>query len=172
MTSWSGWATVFMAALAALGLTSSALGASASEPINIVLVHGALTDGSTWRGVYDVLTQDGFRVSVVQQPLTGLADDVAATVRVIDQLEGPVVLVGHSYGGTVITVAGTDPKVKALVYVAALQPDVGESTNQLSSSKPGKVPRSDLIATHDGFLLVDPARFPADVGADVPLAQA
>lgn len=142
------------------------------EPINIVLVHGALTDGSTWRGVYDVLTKDGFRVKVVQQPLTGLAEDVAATTRVIDQLEGPVVLVGHSYGGTVITVAGAHPKVKALVYVAALQPDVGETTNQLSSSKPGKVPTSDLISTQDGFLFVQPSRFPADVGADVPTAQA
>jgi pimeloyl-ACP methyl ester carboxylesterase len=147
-------------------------GAPTTEPINIVLVHGALTDGSTWKGVYDVLTRDGFRVRVVQQPLTGLADDVAATVRVIDQLDGPVVLVGHSYGGTVITVAGADPKVKALVYVAALQPDVGETTNQLSSSKPGKVPVSDLFASQDGFLFFQPARFPADVGADVPAAQA
>jgi pimeloyl-ACP methyl ester carboxylesterase len=151
---------------------SSALGAPTAEPINIVLVHGALTDGSTWKGVYDVLTRDGFRVRIVQQPLTGLADDVAATARVIDQLDGPVILVGHSYGGTVITVAGADPKVKALVYVAALQPDIGETTNQLSSSKPGKVPASDLIATQDGFLFFQPARFPADVGADVPAAQA
>src|SRR5579872_5998220 len=82
---------------------------------NIVLVHGAATDGSGWRGVYDILTRDGYRVSVVQQPLTGLADDVAATKRVIDRQDGPVILVGHSYGGTVITVAGADPKVKALV---------------------------------------------------------
>jgi pimeloyl-ACP methyl ester carboxylesterase len=169
---WKGLAWIPTAVVAALGLMSRALGAPTTEPINIVLVHGALTDGSTWRGVYEVLTRDGFRVRVVQQPLTGLADDVAATARVIDQLDGPVMLVGHSYGGTVITVAGADPKVKALVYVAALQPDVGETTNQLSSSKPGKVPVSDLIATHDGFLFVQPARFPADVGADVPAAQA
>lgn len=172
MTKTKRLATILMATLAALDLAPGALGASASEPINIVLVHGALTDGSTWRGVYDVLTKDGFRVRVVQQPLTSLAEDVAATTRVIDQLDGPVVLVGHSYGGTVITVAGADPKVKALVYVAALQPDVGETTNQLSSSKPGKVPRSDLIATPDGFLFVDPGKFPADVGADIPAAQA
>jgi len=163
---------VAMAAVAALGLSFNALGGSTAEPVNIVLVHGALTDGSTWRGVYDVLTKDGFRVKVVQQPLTGLAEDVAATTRVIEQLDGPVVLVGHSYGGTVITVAGAHPKVKALVYVAALQPDVGETTNQLSSSKPGKVPTSDLIATQDGFLFVQPAKFPADVGGDVPPAQA
>jgi pimeloyl-ACP methyl ester carboxylesterase len=150
----------------------NALGATAGEPIHIVLVHGALTDGSTWRGVYDCLTKDGFAVRVVQEPLTGLADDVAATVRVIDQMDGPVVLVGHSYGGAVITVAGTDPKVRALVYVAALQPEVGETVNQLASSKPGKVPRSDLVASHDGFLSFEPVRFPADVGADVPAAQA
>ncbi len=172
MTKWNGLAWTLIAAVGALGLMSGAHGAPTTEPINIVLVHGALTDGSTWKGVYDVLTRDGFRVRVVQQPLTGLADDVAATVRVIDQLDGPVVLVGHSYGGTVITVAGADPKVKALVYVAALQPDVGETTNQLSSSKPGKVPVSDLFASQDGFLFFQPARFPADVGADVPAAQA
>jgi len=161
-----------IATVAAFGFVANALATPAHHAIDIVLVHGALTDGSTWRGVYDNLTRDGFRVRVVQQPLTGLADDVAATERVIDQLEGPVVLVGHSYGGTIITVAGANPKVKALVYVAALQPDVGETTNQLSSSKPGKVPRSDLTATSDGYVFFDPARFPADVGADVPAAQA
>lgn len=139
---------------------------------NIVLVHGANTDGSGWRGVYDILTKDGFHVSVVQQPLSGLTDDVAATQRVIDLQEGPVVLVGHSYGGTIITVAGADPKVKALVYVAALQPDKGESTTKLASSMPGDVPASDLKATKDGFIFVDPAKFPADVAADVPKAQA
>jgi pimeloyl-ACP methyl ester carboxylesterase len=162
---------IFAAAVTA-GFVANALGAPADQAMNIVLVHGALTDGSTWRGVYDNLTKDGFHVRVVQQPLTGLADDVAATERVIDQLQGPVVLVGHSYGGTVITVAGANSKVKALVYVAALQPDVGETTNQLSSLKPGRVPRSDLTATPDGFVSFDPARFPADVGADVPAAQA
>lgn len=159
-------------AIAALALSFNALGASTTEPIDIVLVHGALMDGSTWRGVYDVLTKDGYHVTVVQQPLTGLAEDVAATTRVIEQLEGKVVLVGHSYGGTVITVAGSHPKVKALVYVAALQPDVGETTSQLSSSKPGKVPTSDLIATQDGFLFVQAPRFPSDVGADLPVAEA
>jgi pimeloyl-ACP methyl ester carboxylesterase len=160
------------AALVALSFVAGAKDAPATAAKNIVLVHGALTDGSTWRGVYDILTKDGFRVRVVQQPLTGLADDVAATKRVIDQLDGPVVLVGHSYGGTIITVAGGDPKVKALVYVAALQPDVGETTNQLASSKPGKVPSSDLMASPDGFVFLDPARFPADVAADVPSAEA
>ena len=105
--------------------------------------------------------------------MTGLAEDAAATERVIDQLDGPVVLVGHSYGGTIITGrGGAHPKVKALVYVAALQPDVGETTNQLSSSKPGSVPSSDLMASPDGFSFFDPAKFPSDVAADVPLPEA
>jgi pimeloyl-ACP methyl ester carboxylesterase len=90
-----------------------------------------LVADSSWRGVYDVLTRDGYRVSIVQQPLTGFHDDVAATKRVLDQQDGPVILVGHSYGGSIITVAGTDPKVKALVYVAALQPDVGETSGEV-----------------------------------------
>ena len=97
---------------------------------DIVIVHGALVDGSGWRAVYDILTKDGFHVAIVQEPLTGLAEDVDATKRVIDQQEGPVVLVGHSYGGSVITEAGADPKVSALVYVAALQPDKGEASGQ------------------------------------------
>jgi pimeloyl-ACP methyl ester carboxylesterase len=139
---------------------------------NIVLVHGAATDGSGWRGVYDILTKDGYSVSVVQQPLTGLADDVAATKRVIDQQDGPVILVGHSYGGTIITVAGADPKVRALVYVAALQPDVGETTNQLAASMPGTVPSSDFRLTKDGFISLDPTKFAAAVAADLPPAQA
>ena len=95
---------------------------------DIVIVHGALVDGSGWRAVYDILTKDGFHVTIVQEPLTSLAEDVDATKRVIDQQTGPVVLVGHSYGGSVITEAGADPKVTALVYVAALQPDKGEAS--------------------------------------------
>jgi pimeloyl-ACP methyl ester carboxylesterase len=160
------------AALAALSLASPAHAAAVDAVKNVVLVHGALTDGSAWRGVHDVLEHDGFQVRVVQEPLTGLADDVAATKRVIDQLDGPIVLVGHSYGGTIITVAGADPKVKALVYVAALQPDVGETTSQLGSSRPGRVPRGDLKVTADGFVFFDPAKFPADLAADVANAQA
>jgi pimeloyl-ACP methyl ester carboxylesterase len=162
--------------LAAVSLTASA-GAPASAAVagrvrDIVLVHGANTDGSGWRGVHDLLVRDGYRVSVVQQPLTGLAADVAATRRVIDQQDGPVILVGHSYGGTIITVAGADPKVKALVYVAALQPDVGETTNQPAASMPGATPSTDLKMTNDGFVFVDSARFAADVAADLPMAQA
>ena len=100
---------------------------------DIVIVHGALVDGSGWRAVYDILTKDGFHVTIVQEPLTSLAEDVDATKRVIDQQTGPVVLVGHSYGGSVITEAGADPKVSALVYVAALQPDKGEASGQVMS---------------------------------------
>jgi pimeloyl-ACP methyl ester carboxylesterase len=161
----------FAALMLAVGPGSVAR-AAAGAIKNIVLVHGANTDGSGWRQVHDILTKDGYHVSVVQQPLTGLADDVAATKRVIDLEDGPVVLVGHSYGGTIITVAGADPKVKALVYVAALQPDKGETTSKLAASMPGKVPASDLKPTKDGFIFVDPAKFASDVAADVPSAQA
>jgi pimeloyl-ACP methyl ester carboxylesterase len=139
---------------------------------NIVLVHGAGNDGSAWRGVYDILRKDGYHVSVVQEPLTGLSDDVAATKRVIDQQDGPVVLVGHSYGGTIITVAGAEQKVRALVYVAALQPDVGETTNQLAASIPGTLPSSDLKPTKDGFIFIDPTKFVTDIASDLPVAQA
>jgi pimeloyl-ACP methyl ester carboxylesterase len=156
-----------LAAVLAAGSVAAAT-PPAGGGLNIVLVHGAITDGSTWRGVFDILTKDGNHVSVVQQPLTGLADDVAATKRVIDQLDGPIVLVGHSYGGTIITIAGADPKVKALVYVSALQPDVGESTNKLASSMPGTAPSSDFIATKDGFVFLDPAKFAADTASDLP----
>ncbi|HLH96532.1 MAG TPA: alpha/beta hydrolase [Xanthobacteraceae bacterium] len=162
----------FTAAVVASSLTREARPAEIVIVKNIVLVHGANNDGSAWRGVYDILTKDGYRVSVVQQPLTGLADDVAATKRVIDRQEGRVILVGHSYGGTIITVAGAEPKVRALVYVAAMQPDVGETTNKLAASMPGTVPGSDFTPTNDGFIFIDPAKFPADVAADLPPAQA
>ncbi len=163
---------VLAAALASASPVIAAKSATKEVVKNIVLVHGANTDGSAWRGVYDILARDGFNVSVVQQPLTGLADDIAATQRVIEQQDGPVVLVGHSYGGAIITVAGADPKVRALVYVAAVPPDVGETTNQLAASMPGTVSSSDFRRTRDGFIFIDPARFAADVAADLPSAQA
>jgi pimeloyl-ACP methyl ester carboxylesterase len=162
-----------LAALLAAAGAAVAAGPEESGAVkNIVLVHGAAEDGSGWRGVYDILRQAGYHVSVVQEPLIGLSEDVAATRRVIDQQDGPVILVGHSYGGTVITVAGADPKVRALVYVAAIQPDVGETTNQLAASIPGDVPASDIKPTKDGFLFVDPSKYAADVGADLPPALA
>lgn len=161
-------ARLFFAMLAAL-LVAASPAAQSAPPVSIVLVHGVLVDGSSWRGVYDVLTRHGFRVTVVQQPLTGFDDDVAATRRVIDQQQGPVVLVGHSYGGAVITVAGTDPKVKALVYVAGLQPDVGETAGEVAPPKPPA--DKHLVASKDGFIFVDPAHFAQDVAADLPRAQ-
>src|ERR1700681_1396250 len=162
-----------LVAMTALMTAASTNAQSAPSPIadvTIVLVHGALIDGSSWRGVYDVLTKDGYRVSIVQPPLTGLDEDVAATKRVLDQQDGPVILVGHSYGGSIITVAGTDPKVKALVYVAALQPDVGETSAEVAPPK--KQASNDLRPTKDGFIFLDPAKFATDVGADLPKATA
>ena len=159
-----------MTALMIAGSTNAQSAPSRKETVSIVLVHGALIDGSSWRGVYDVLTSDGYRVSIVQEPLTGFDEDVAATKRVLDQQEGPIVLVGNSYGGQIITVAGGDPKVKALVYVAALQPDIGETSAEVY---PPMRPASDhLLATKDGFVFVDPTKFAADVAADLPKAQA
>lgn len=158
------------AALALVALGSGAYAAPAKTGArNIVLVHGALVDGSSWRGVYDILKKDGYRVSIVQEPLTSLDDDVGATKRVLDLQDGPIVLVGHSYGGSVITVAGADPKVKALVYVAALQPDAGESTGELA----GRMPPSsnDIKNTKDGFLFLDPSKFAANF-PDLPKARA
>ncbi|NKL39288.1 alpha/beta fold hydrolase [Rhizobium leguminosarum bv. viciae] len=157
---------------AAVGLTAVLLSSAAvtlpalAEVRNVVLVHGALVDGSGWRGVYDILTRDGYNVSIVQQPMTSLDQDVAAAKSVLDRQDGDVVLVGHSYGGTIITAAGDNPKVKALVYVAALQPEKGESTVQLLQSMAS--PNNDIAPTKDGFLLIDQSKFAADFGADLP----
>jgi pimeloyl-ACP methyl ester carboxylesterase len=132
-------------------------------------------DGSGWRAVYDILTKDGFHVTIVQEPLTGLAEDVDATKRVIDQQTGPVVLVGHSYGGSVITEAGADPKVSALVYVAALQPDTGEASGQLMSkfAAPNDAMRvATNRATPDKYFFIPPAKFRETYAADVPAPEA
>ena len=141
---------------------------------DIVIVHGALVDGSGWRAVYDILTKDGFHVTIVQEPLTSLAEDVDATKRVIDQQTGPVVLVGHSYGGSVITEAGADPKVSALVYVAALQPDKGEASGQVMSkfAAPNDAMRvATNRATPDKkYFYIPPAKFRETYAADVPAA--
>jgi pimeloyl-ACP methyl ester carboxylesterase len=161
----------FLGSIMALMIAAGTNAQSAPSPtaaVTIVLVHGALIDGSSWRGVYDVLTKDGYRVSIVQPPLTGLDEDVAATKRVLDQQDGPVILVGQSYGGSIITVAGSDPKVKALVYVVGLQPDVGETSAEVA---PPNQSSDDLRPTKDGFIFLDPAKF-ATVGADLPKAMA
>lgn len=133
---------------------------------NVVLVHGAFADGSGWKGVYDNLTKRGYRVTIVQNPLTSLADDVAATKRALERQNGPVILVGHSWGGTVITEAGVDDKVKGLVYVSALSPDAGETTAQQYD---GFAPVSDFVieTTKDGFGYVSPAKFKAGFAHDV-----
>src|SRR5258707_11732396 len=155
------------------GATAHAQTKPAAE--NIVIVHGALVDGSGWRAVHDILTENGLHVTVVQEPLTGLAEDVEATKRVIDQQTGPVVLVGHSYGGSVITDAGADPKVSALVYVAALQPDVGETSGQLLSkfAAPNDAMRAAKNrATPDKYFFIPPAKFRETYAADVPAPDA
>ncbi|HTW85517.1 MAG TPA: alpha/beta hydrolase [Candidatus Sulfotelmatobacter sp.] len=159
------------AATAAAALLSGAVApAQAAPTTNIVIVHGAFADGSGWRGVADILEKDGYTVSVVQIPLTSLADDVAATKRVLAMQHGPTLLVGHSYGGVVVTEAGEAPNVVGLVYVAAFIPDTGESAVSLLSSAPAA--NDDMRATEDGFLYIDPAAFPADFAADVPPAEA
>src|SRR5678816_1052848 len=131
--------TKLLAAAASLGLASAAIPAAhaQSAPVkSIVLVHGGFVDGSGWEGVYKILKKDGYKVSIVQNPTTTLADDVAVTKRAIAAADGNVVLVGHSYGGVVITEAGTDPKVAGLVYITAFAPDQGESVGKLIANPP------------------------------------
>ncbi|TIV70646.1 MAG: alpha/beta hydrolase [Mesorhizobium sp.] len=162
-------------AIALMTAMSGTMARAESKPAakDIVIVHGALVDGSGWRAVYDILSKDGFHVTVVQEPLTGLAEDVEATKRVIDQQTGPIVLVGHSYGGSVITEAGADPKVSALVYVAALQPDTGEASGQLLTkfAAPSDAMRATPAATGKYFFM-QPTLFAATFAQDVPAADA
>jgi pimeloyl-ACP methyl ester carboxylesterase len=135
---------------------------------NIVLVHGAFADGSGWQGVYDHLTADGYRVTVVQNPTLSLAGDVAATRQVLDGLDGPAVLAGHSYGGAVITEAGNHPNVAALAYISAYAPDKGESLGTLLAEAPADVPAPPILPPQDGLLFVDRGKFVAAFAADVP----
>jgi pimeloyl-ACP methyl ester carboxylesterase len=134
---------------------------------NVVLVHGGFVDGSGWHGVYDVLKKDGYKVSVVQNPTASLADDVAVTKRMLAAQEGPAILVGHSYGGVVITEAGNDPKVAALVYIAAFAPDRGESVSSLIKNPPPGAPVPPILPPQDGFLFLDRTKFQASFAADV-----
>jgi pimeloyl-ACP methyl ester carboxylesterase len=133
----------------------------------IVLVHGGFVDGSGWEGVYRILKKDGRRVSIVQNPTTSLADDVAATKRVIAEQEGPVILVGHSYGGVVITEAGNDPRVTRLVYITAFAPDRGESVASLIKDPPPGAPVPPILPPQEGFLELDKTQFAASFAADV-----
>jgi pimeloyl-ACP methyl ester carboxylesterase len=144
----------------------------AETSVSIVLVHGGFVDGSGWEQVYRMLKKDGYAVSVVQNPTTSLADDVAATKRVLSGETRPVILVGHSYGGVVITEAGNDPKVAGLVYIAAFAPDKGESVAALIKDPAPGAPVPPILPPQDGYLLLDKAKFAASFAADLPKDQA
>ena len=135
---------------------------------NIVLVHGGFVDGSGWQGVYDELARDGFHIRIVQNPTLSLEGDVAATRQVLDSLDGPAVLVGHSYGGVVISEAGTHPNVAALAYIAAFAPDKGESVNTLIADPPPGAPVPPILPPRDGFLFLDRDKFHGAFAADLP----
>jgi pimeloyl-ACP methyl ester carboxylesterase len=147
-------------------------GVSNPAEITLVLVHGGFVDGSGWEGVYQLLKKDGYRVTIVQNPTLSLADDVAATKRIVRAQNGPVLLVGHSYGGAVITEAGTDPQVAGLVYIAAFAPDTGESVNTLIANPPPGAPVPPILPPQEGFLFLDKAKFPASFAGDVDAAKA
>jgi pimeloyl-ACP methyl ester carboxylesterase len=165
----------FCCCVVSLLLTCGALSAQKQEHgvRNIVLVHGAWADGSGWKGVYDILVKDGFNVSIVQEPETSFKDDVAATKRTLALQDGPCILVAHSYGGAVITEAGTDPSVVGLVYIAAHMPDAGEKESEDGKRFPSDLAKSGAIKkTPDGFTYIDPERFHELFAADVPADQA
>jgi len=134
---------------------------------NIVLVHGGFVDGSGWEPVYKILKKDGYNVRIVQNPTLSLADDVAVTRRAIAAEDGPVILVGHSYGGVVVSEAGTDPKIKGVVYIAAFAPDKGESVSSLIAEPPPGAPVPPILPPQDGFLFLDRSKFAASFAADV-----
>ena len=140
---------------------------SSSGARAVVLVHGGFVDGSGWEGVYRILKKDGYTVNIVQNPTISLADDVAVTRRAIAAQNGPVILVGHSYGGAVITEAGNDPKVAALVYITAFAPDKGESVSSLIKDPPPGAPVPPIMPPQGGYLFLDKAKFPASFAADV-----
>lgn len=159
---------------AMLGATMLAGGAAlaADAKPSVVLVHGGFVDGSGWQGVYDILKHDGYEVSIVQNATVSLTDDVATTKNVLEKQKGSVVLVGHSYGGAVITESGNAPNVKALVYITAFAPDAGESVQTLIKNPPPGAPVPPILPPKDGFLFLDSAKFPASFAADVPPKQA
>src|SRR5688572_32906695 len=139
----------------------------AGKSLNVVLVHGGFADGSGWEGVYQILKVDGYNVSIVQNPTVSLDDDVAATRLILAEQDRPVILVGHSYGGVVVTEAGNDPKVAGLVYIAAFVPDQGESVETLIKDPPPGAPVPPILPPRDGFLFLDKAKFVASFAADV-----
>lgn len=152
-----------------IAAAAPALSAPAGSIKDIVIVHGAFADGSGWKPVAEILQKDGYNVSIVQPPMTSLEDDVAATARILDRQKGRVILVGHSYGGAVITEAGNDAKIAGLVYVAAFAPDEGEVIGALLQSKPGA--STGVAPAKDGYLFLDPAVFGADFAGDLPKSQ-
>jgi pimeloyl-ACP methyl ester carboxylesterase len=143
-----------------------------SDKPSVVLVHGGFVDGSGWQGVYDLLTADGYRVSVVQNPTLSLEGDATATRMILDRQEGPSILVGHSYGGAVISEAGTHERVGALVYIAAFAPDAGESVNTLIAGFPADGPQPPILPPIDGFLFLDREKFHASFAGDLSAEQA
>jgi len=147
-------------------------GTSDSTVKTIVLVHGGFVDGSGWEGVYKILKKDGYNVSIVQNPTTSLADDVAVTRRALAAQSGPVILVGHSYGGAVITEAGNDPKVAGLVYITAFALDNGESVSSLIKDPPPGAPVPPILPPQDGYLFLDKVKFAASFAADVEAEKA
>src|SRR5881296_2533088 len=158
-----------MAALA-LGATAVPVPGPAQQAMQrptIVLVHGGFVDGSGWQGVYKILRKDGYTVRIVQNPTISLAGDVAATRLIVDAQEGHVLLVGHSYGGAVITEAGNDPKVAGLVYITAFAPDKGESVNKLIANPPPGAPVPPILPPQEGYLFLDKAKFADSFAADV-----
>jgi pimeloyl-ACP methyl ester carboxylesterase len=161
-------------AAAFVGLGVAAVPAHATPVRNIVLVHGAWVDASGWRPLYDILVEDGFEVTMVQEPLTSLEEDVAATKRILDLQNGPCILVAHSYGGSIITEAGVDAHVVGLVYVAAHAPDVGEDEGALGKGMPSATQKQEgaIKTTVDGFTYLNPADFYEDFAADLPREQA
>ena len=143
-----------------------------TKPRNVVLVHGGFVDGSGWQQVYTLLKQDGYHISIVQNPTLSLASDAAATRLILDMQDGPTVLVGHSYGGAVISEAGTHDKVAALVYIAAFVPDKGESVNTLLADPPPGAPVPPILPPRDGYLFLDKDKFHASFAGDVSAERA
>ena len=143
-----------------------------TEVRNVVLVHGGFVDGTGWKGVHDLLTEDGFNVSVVQNQTLSLESDVATTQNALDLLDGPAILVGHSYGGAVITEAGTHGSVAGLAYICAFAPDHGQSVSTLLADAPPDAPAPPILAPQDGFLFLDREKFAASFAADVAPREA
>ena len=158
-------ATALLASLAIAGPAQA-------DAKNIGLVHGMMVDGSGWKDVATILQNEGYHVTVTQNPLTGFDQDLLSTQRALDQQSGSTVLVGHSYGGMVITEAGVDPKVAALVYVAALQPDVGDTMGGLNATMPALIDATAMRASTDGYVTMEPTAFARDIASDLPEQEA